>query len=172
MNKLKPISVAAAVLILAVFVFPQSAEILKLKEQIIVLQNQGTLGFQNVALCSEILGFGSYVALPEPVVSSTGKIFIYYEPVNLFTVKKTGSYEVWYTQDLTMLDAAGTVLQEWKGFLEFHYSATSPVLDTYAQNSIDLGGQIPPGKYQLRMNLQDKLGKKTAVRTLAVEVVK
>ena len=37
--------------------------ILKLKNQIIDLQNRGSLGFKDFTLCSKILGFGSFIQL-------------------------------------------------------------------------------------------------------------
>lgn len=54
--------------------FGQADEILKLKEKIIELQNKGELGFRNFNLCSNILGFGSYVPLPEPVIKKDEKV--------------------------------------------------------------------------------------------------
>ncbi|MBN1834293.1 MAG: hypothetical protein JW820_00515, partial [Spirochaetales bacterium] len=74
--------------------------ILRLKNQIIDLQNRGTLGFKDVSLCSKVIGFGSYVPLPEPAIPQGGELLLYYEPVNVFTNRVKGQYEIWYTQDI------------------------------------------------------------------------
>jgi hypothetical protein len=90
------------------------------------------------------------VPLPKPVIDKNGTLLVYYEPVNVFTNKKDGLYEIWYTQDMTLLKANGETLSEWKDILNFHYTTKSPVMDLFAQNSIDLEGKIPVGKYKFK----------------------
>jgi hypothetical protein len=148
----------------------QESEILKLKERIIELQNKGELGFRNLTFCSTIIGFGSYVPLASPVVDKSAQLLVYYEPVNVFTSKKDGLYEIWYTQDMVLLDEKGQALQEWPNALDFHYTTRTPILDLFAQNSLDLGGQVPAGKYKFKAVLKDKLSGRTAVRTMDFEI--
>jgi hypothetical protein len=143
----------------------QADEILNLKEKIIELQNKGELGFRNFILCSNILGFASYVPLSEPVVQKDGKLELYYEPVNVFTSKREGLYEIWYTQDMALLNSVGKVLQEWKDILAFRYTAKAPVMDLYATNSLDVSG-LAPGKYKFRAVLKDKLRNKEVSKTI------
>jgi len=148
----------------------QENEILKLKERIIEIQNKGDLGFRNFAFCSSIVGFGSYTALPSPGLDKNGELLVYYEPVNVFTAKKEGIYEIWYTQDMVLLDEKGSVLQEWPNALDFHYTTRTPVMDLWAQNNITLGGQVPVGKYKFKAVLKDKLSGRTAVQIMDFEV--
>jgi hypothetical protein len=148
----------------------QETDILKLKERIIEIQNKGELGFRNLAFCSTIVGFGSYVPLPNPALDKSGDLLIYYEPVNVFTSKKEGLYEIWYTQDMALLDEKEAVLQEWPNALDFHYTTRTPVMDLWAQNSLTLGGQVPPGKYKFKAVLKDKLSGRTAVKIMAFEI--
>ncbi len=150
--------------------FGQSDEILKLKEKIIEMQNAGELGFRNFAFCSNIIGFGSYVPLPNPVLDKNADLLVYYEPVNVFTSKKEGLYEIWYTQDMALLNDKGEVLQEWPNALDFHYTARAPVMDLFAQNNITLGGQVPAGKYKFKAVLKDKLSGKSATKVADFEV--
>lgn len=145
-------------------------EILDLKEKIIDLQNRGSLGFQNFTLCSKIFGFGSYVPLEQPVVDKNGSLLVYYEPSNVYTSRKDGLYEIWYTQDMVLMDGKGNVIQEWKDILEFHYTTRKPVLDLFARNSLDLGGQLPPGSYGFRAVIKDKLADRKAERTVNFEI--
>jgi hypothetical protein len=160
-------------LFFAMIAFPPPVlgdEILDLKEKIIDLQNKGSLGFQNFTLCSKIFGFGSYVPLEQPVVDKNGSLLVYYEPSNVYTSRKEGLYEIWYTQDMVLLDGKGEVVQEWKDILEFHYTTRKPVLDLFARNSLDLGGQLPPGSYGFRAVIKDKLGDKKAEKTVTFEI--
>ena len=148
----------------------QDSEILKLKEKIIEIQNKGDLGFRNFAFCSTIVGFGSYVPLPSPALDKSGELLVYYEPVNVFTSKKEGLYEIWYTQDMMLLNEKEEVLQEWPNALDFHYTTRTPVMDVWAQNNITLGGQVPTGKYKFKAVLKDKLSGRTAVKVMAFEI--
>ncbi|MBN2409629.1 MAG: hypothetical protein JXE07_07805 [Candidatus Aminicenantes bacterium] len=148
----------------------QESEILRLKERIIEIQNTSELGFRNLHFCSNIIGFGSYVPLPNPILGKDGELLVYYEPLNVFTSKKEGLYEIWYTQDMALLDAEGEVLQEWPEMLNFHYTTRTPVMDLYAQNSLTLGGRVPAGQYKFKAVLKDKLSGKSAVKVIDFEI--
>jgi len=161
---------AGLMTLMACLAFAQDSEILKLKEKIIEIQNKGDLGFRNFALCSNIIGFGSYVPLESPSLDRNAELLVYYEPVNVFTSKKEGLYEIWYAQDMGLLDATGKVLQEWPNALDFHYTTRTPVMDLWAQNNINLGGQVPPGKYKFKAVLKDKLSGRTAIKIMDFEV--
>lgn len=166
----KGLCLIASILIILGWAFTQENEILRLKEQIIELQNKGELGFANFTLCSKIMGFASYVPLPEPVVDKNGTLLVYYEPVNVFTSKRDGLYEIWYAQDMTLLKDNGEVVSHWDEILTFQYTTRKPVMDLFAQNSIDLKGQLPAGKYRFKATLRDKLSEKTAVHTVDFEI--
>ncbi|MBP1766492.1 MAG: hypothetical protein H6P98_607 [Candidatus Aminicenantes bacterium] len=161
---------AGLVILAASLAYAQENEILKLKEKILEIQNKGELGFRNFALCSTIIGFGSYVPLPSSAVDTSGQLLVYYEPVNVFTARKEGLYEIWYTQDMVLLDEKGETLQEWPNALDFHYTTRTPVMDLFAQNSLDLAGQVPAGKYKFKAVLKDKLSGRTAVRIMDFEI--
>jgi hypothetical protein len=150
--------------------FAQENEILKLKGKIIDLQNKGTLGYANFTMCSKIMGFASYVPLPEPVLDKNGTLLIYYEPINVFTNRKDGLYEIWYTQDMTLLKENGEVVSHWNDILTFHYTTKKPVMDLFARNSIELKGMVPAGKYKFKATLKDKLTEKTATHIIDFEI--
>jgi len=103
-----------SLLIVILLVFASSPgeedEILKLKEKIMEIQNKGELGFRCFNLCSNIISFASYVPLPEPVIEKNGTLLVYYEPVNIFTSKKNGLYEIWYTQDMALYSAGDKLI--------------------------------------------------------------
>jgi hypothetical protein len=170
-GKMKRVFWLAGLIIMAVSLsIAQDNEILKLKEKIIEIQNKGDLGFRNFAFCSSIVAFGSYAPLPGPALDKSGELLVYYEPVNVFTAKKEGLYEIWYTQDMVLLDEQGKVLQEWPNALDFHYTTRTPVMDLWAQNKITLGGQVPAGKYKFKAVLKDKLSGRTAIKMMDFEI--
>jgi hypothetical protein len=166
----KGLCMVAVILIVSGLIFSQEQEILNLKEKIIDLQNKGTLGYANFTLCSKIMGFASYVPLEEPVIDKNGTLLVYYEPINVYTSKRDGMYEIWYTQDMTLLKENGEVVSHWNDILTFHYTTKKPVMDLFAQNSIDIKGQLPTGKYKFKATLKDKLSEKTAIHIVDFEI--
>jgi hypothetical protein len=166
----KGLCLVIAILMIFGWAFAQEDEILNLKEKIIDLQNKGKLGFTNFTMCSKIMGFASYVPLPEPALDKNGTLLIYYEPINVFTNRKDGLYEIWYTQDMTLLNENGEVVSHWNDILTFHYTTQKPVMDLFAQNSIELKGQLPAGKYKFKATLKDKLSEKTATHIVDFEI--
>lgn len=166
----KGLCLVFATMIIFVWAYTQQDEILNLKEKIIDLQNMGKLGYANFTMCSNIMGFASYVPLPEPVLEKNGTLLIYYEPINVFTNRKEGLYEIWYTQDMTLLNENGEVVSHWNDILTFHYTTQRPVMDLFAQNSIELKGLLPAGKYKFKATLKDKLSEKTAIHMIEFEI--
>ena len=158
------------VLVLYAFSIPQYEEILKLKEKIIDLQNKGKLGIKDLTLCSKIISFGAYVPLQEPKIKRGGMLLVYYEPINVFTNRKKGTYEIWYTQDMILLDSKKKLLFKKENALNFHYTFTSPVMDLYATNSLELGN-LPSGKYIYKILLKDRLKDEVVVREIPFKII-
>lgn len=144
-------------------------EILQLKLKIIQLQNQRKLGFQDFVLCSEIFSFASYAPLEENVIPKDGRLLAYFEPDNVYTRINNNTYEIWYTEDMILLDSNGKKLGEWNDILNFHYTTKKPVMDLFAQNTIDLKG-LAPGKYTFKAVLKDQLSNKFVTETIDFEI--
>ncbi len=151
---------AVMLLALPLAAFAQ-ADILSLKNRIIDLQNAAGLAVSEFAFCSKILGFGSYVPLDSSTVNRGAELRVYYEPLNVFTNRVNGQYEIWYTQDVVLLSARGDELYRNEGMLNFHYTSRKPVFDLYGTNSLTLGN-LPAGKYVYKIILHDKLKDATA----------
>lgn len=145
-------------------------QVLKLKEQIIDIQNNGVLGIGNFTLCSNILGYGQYVPASSAKVKQNATIYFYYEPVNLFTNRLKGAYQIRFTQDIVLKSEAGEILLEVPEAVQFNLQTFSPVLDTYATNELDLSG-APLGVYVYEAILHDKLKNAKAVATLTFEII-
>ena len=166
----KTLAIAVVIVLLFAGMTVRADEVLKLKEKIIDLQNKGKLGIQNFTLCSKIMGYGSYVALNKPVVDRNGSLLVYYEPVNICTNVQDGIYEIWYTQDIALLKENNDVIMEQKDLLNFHYMTKKPVLDLFAQNSLDIKGQLPAGKYKFKAVLKDQLRGKSITKIIDFEL--
>ncbi len=146
-------------------------KILKLKDEIIKIQNQGELGFRNFTLCSKIITYGHYVALPEPKVKiGAERLLVYVEPANYFTNTQSGRYEIWLTQDMVVLDENGEVLFEKTDALSAHFNTSSPILDIFFPTTLYVS-EVPVGKYTYKAVLHDVLRDTTATKTIDFEIV-
>ena len=145
-------------------------KILKLKDEIVKIQNQGELGFRNFTLCSKIITMGHYVPLPEPKVKVGKPLLIYYEPANVFTNTQGGRYEFWFTQDMFLFDSKGELLYEKTDALSMHFNTATPLLDIFAWNELELT-ELPAGKYTYKAVLHDVLRDTTATKTIDFEAV-
>ena len=169
MKSIRPWLAVTAVLLLVAAGASAQDQILALKNQIIDLQNKGKLAFLEAALCSKVMGFGSYVPLEKPVVKKGGELLVYYQPQNVFTNRVKGQYEIWYTQDIAILSPTGEKLFEKKGFLEFHYFSRTPVFDLFATNTLDIA-EVPAGSYVYLAVLHDQLKDASAEYKVPFEV--
>ena len=163
--------VMAAVLTGNVFAEQTNGElILKLKEDIIRIQNQGELGIKKLNLCRSVVALGAYVPLEEAKIEVGKEYYIYYEPANVFTKISEGRYEFWFTQDILLLDDTGEVLMERLGALSMHFNTATPLLDIYVTNDLLLTG-FPPGKYTYKIVLRDVFKDESVVEAIDFEVV-
>jgi hypothetical protein len=163
----------AAALILSLFALPAvrgEDTVSSLKERIIDLQNEGQLGFRNFALCSNIITYGQYVPYATNKVKAGTKIYFYFEPENVFTNRLKGTYQVWFTQDMIVRTAKGDTLLDSPDALNFNMNSLAPVLDVWANNSLNLG-DLPPGEYEFVAVIHDKLKKADATTVFPFEVV-
>ncbi|MCP2596898.1 hypothetical protein NLC93_03390, partial [Candidatus Aminicenantes bacterium AC-335-G13] len=68
------------------------------------------------------------------------------------------------------LNSKRKVLFKKEDALNFHYTFTSPVMDLYATNSLELGN-LPPGKYIYKIVLKDRLKDEVVVKEIPFEII-
>lgn len=149
----------------------QETDVARLKERIIQLQNTYPLGIRILAACSKVADYASYEPLTDNRVKAGDEILFYFEPQNPSTKKTAGRYEVWLTQDMVVLNAAGQEIYRKENVLEIHYQSTAPRLDIYGVDQLTLS-DIPPGKYLFQIILHDKIKGESATASCPFEVVK
>ncbi|MFH1941307.1 MAG: hypothetical protein ABIL68_04325 [bacterium] len=162
-------------LFLGIFLFAFSVAnaqetIAQLKDRIIDIQNTGELGFRNFTLCTNIIGYGQYVPAESNKVKAGSEVYFYYEPVNLYTNRRSNTYQIWFTQDMILQTQDGKEIYRGSEALNFNSLTTSPVLDVYATNSLNLG-DLPPGKYRFLAAMHDKLKKVDASHSFDFEII-
>lgn len=148
----------------------ENPEVIKLKNQIIDIQNKSKLGFQNFTLCDKVLGFGMYIPTASATAKKGGSLLIYYEPVNLFTKRSDNKYENWYMQDMIIMSGdEKTEIFKKEDALNQHVTGKNPVFDHYVTNTMDLGN-LPEGQYVYKAVLKDKLSGQTAIGKFKFEI--
>lgn len=145
-------------------------KILELKEKIIDLQNQADLGINNIMACSRIVAYGTYTPLEGPKIKKGERLLVYLEPVNFFTKRTNGKYEIFLTEDILILNEKGDILWGREGASTYNYTSNSPVIDLFFVNAVDIK-DLPPGKYVFKAIINDKLKGKSAFKSIFFEIV-
>ena len=145
------------------------ASVDQLKEQIIDLENAGTLSIEQFTLCSKIGGFGQCEAVTGTKVTKGTELLFYYEPKNSSTQRSGDTYRRWFTQDMIVRDSTGKELLRKDQALEFNYKTKRPVMDVFVQNTLTLG-DLPAGNYSFEAVLHDQLSKQTANHVFKFEI--
>ena len=128
----------------------------QLKEMIIDVQNESELKINKFTLCSKIIGFGQYIPVNRKYAKAGTELLFYYEPVNLFTNRLNGAYQVWFGQDMEVLNSDRELIFKQENILNFNYQTITPVLDIFGTNNLALD-KVIDGAYIFRIRVHDKL---------------
>lgn len=149
----------------------QTDDVTLLKEKILDFQNGDPLGIRLFTACSEVRDYGSYVTRPDNRIKEGDTVVFYFEPKNLFTKRESGSYEIAYTADITILAANGQEVYAQKDAVSVQHTSASPRLDLYGTFKFTFE-RIVPGNYVVKTVLHDKLKGQNAEAVWPFEVVK
>jgi hypothetical protein len=164
------VSLILFMLVTSPFAFAQETDVTLLKERIINLQNQYPLGIRTLVACSAVTGYGSYEPLPDNKVKAGDVIFFYVEPQNPSTNKTEGTYEIWLTEDMFVLNEQQQEVFKKENAFEIRSQSSSPQLDIYGFNQLTLAA-IQPGQYIFKVILHDNIKVEDASATWAFEVI-
>lgn len=151
-------------------VLAQETDVTLLKERIINLQNLYPLSIRTLVACSSVTGYGSYEPLSDNKIKAGDVIFFYFEPQNPSTNTGEGTYEIWLTQDVSILTEQQQEVFKKENAFEIHHQTSSPQLDIYGVNQLTLA-ELQPGKYLFKMIVHDKIKGEEASATWAFEVI-
>jgi len=130
-------------------------EVLKLKREIIELQNKGKLGFRKVILCSKVDGYGRYSPLnPGQRVS---RLVLYFEPANVGTLISGDRYIIDCSIDLFIFQGKGKPIRGKKNIHKINRVSRSPVLDLF---------------FVVRVNLKKPVGGSLVLKTVLNDNIK
>ena len=149
----------------------QADDVTMLKEKIIDFQNADPLGIRLFIACSEVKGYGTYVARPDNRIREGDTVIFYFEPKNLFTKREAGMYEIAYTADIVILAANTQEVYVQKDAVSVQQKSASPRMDLYGTFKFTFE-RIVPGKYVVKTILHDKLKGQSAEAIWPLEVTK
>jgi hypothetical protein len=164
------VSLILLMLVASPFAFAQETDVTLLKERIVSLQNQYPLGIGTLVACSTVTGYGSYEPLPDNKVKAGDVILFYVEPQNPATNKTEGTYEIWLTEDMFVLNEQQQEVFKKENAFEIHSQTSSPQLDIFGVNQLTLAA-IQPGQYLFKVILHDNIKGEEASATWAFEVI-
>ncbi|GAB7081991.1 hypothetical protein [Megalodesulfovibrio paquesii] len=149
----------------------EDPEILQLKHRILNIQNNGTLGIQNLTLCSKVDGFSSFTPLSGGIIPPDGKFMVYYEPIHWRTnAAADGGYEISVVQDMR-IKLGEEVIYYRENLYSHSLSSKSPVLDFFATNTLDLHA-LPAGNYTYEVIFKDLLKAQEVTVATPFQIVK
>jgi hypothetical protein len=132
----------------------QPDEVQKLKEQIIQLQNKGTLGFGKIVPCSSVEGFGMYSPLTPG--ESVPKLAFYCEPSNVSTLLSGDRYVIDCTVDVLLVDSTGKALLGKQNVVKINRVSRSPQLDIFFRIEINVQ-KLAMKNVMVKIVLHDKI---------------
>jgi len=123
-----------------------------LSEAIMMIQNEKEFGIKEIVLCSEIKDFRDYTKKPEHKIEAGDPFLLYIEPEGFRVVKEGDRYNIWVSEDVSLVDEKGEVVFEKKDWVSYKRGFDLPVIPFYITNRIT---DIPPGKYKFTLTLKD-----------------
>ncbi|GEM_PF-1915728 len=145
----------------------KETEVLRLKKQIIELQNQGKLGFNKVVPCSSVERFGIYSPLKSGKPLST--VIFYVEPSNYGTLVTKDRYIIDCVVDLAVLNSEGKLIAGKKGLLKINRVSRSPIIDLYFKIRVKLKKPLKKD-ITIRTRLRDNIRNESATATYRINV--
>ncbi len=146
----------------------QQKKILKLKHEILEMQNKGKLGFHKVVLCSSVDGYGQYS--PIKPNSKVSRLTIYFEPANVSVMRSKNRYVIDCKIDIAAISSTGKVLAVKKN-LSISRVTKSPPIDIYFKVNWNFK-KAPKKGIILKTVLRDRIKNASASVTLRLNTKK
>ena len=134
------------------------------------LQSLCPLTINRIAFCSRINSFGSVDSFPTTDFSPGQPVLIYAEIDNFKSQRsKMGTYQSRFSAQIDVLRNDDTEPVESIEVGELLDESTSPRTDYFQSYELTIP-QLAPGRYTLRLTIQDELGSQHAISTLPFHI--
>ncbi|NIA22074.1 MAG: hypothetical protein GWP05_08970, partial [Anaerolineaceae bacterium] len=135
------------------------------------LAEEAPLELGEVRFCESILRFGDYTPVAVNRFQPGQKILLYSEVSNFVSTKEDdGAYHVRLSQRLSLQNSAGR--EVWRhNFQNIHDICRSAREDFFLGTTIPLPGDLPPGKYALKVVVEDTATSKSVGARLELEII-
>jgi hypothetical protein len=134
--------------------------------------DDGSFGMTAPIACKEIIGYESYVPLPEPSLTRDEKLLVYLKPRNYKSERQGEKFHAHLTQDAQIRKRGDkAVLWSKPKIVDYSVKTDQPPRQIFFQNTISLK-DLKPGEYALDVLLRDEVGQSApATRTLFFKIV-
>jgi hypothetical protein len=129
----------------------------------------GGLAVKNLHFCTEVKGYGSFVTFPQDVFRAGQEVLLYCEVENFQTELRDKGYHTALKARYEVFNASGErVADKDLGLKEEH--CQNRRRDFFVPYFIWMPKQAPPGKYQLKLTLEDVHAGQTAEAMIDFEI--
>ncbi len=134
-----------------------------------LIWNKAPLELNNLIFCEgEPGGFGFYQERPNNIFSEGEPFYLYAEP-KFYSIMEIEEnlFEIYFKEDLYILDKENNILWGQKDFLESHIISHTPNKELFVFNTITQDDPFPKGEYQFLLVLKDVKSQKTVEQAIS-----
>jgi hypothetical protein len=133
------------------------------------LAEYGGLAVKNLHFCTEVKGYGSFVTFPDEEFSSGQEVLLYCEVENFKSELREKGYHTALKARYEVFNASGErVAEKDLGLKDEH--CQNRRRDFFVPYFISMPKQVTPGKYQLKLTLEDVHAGQTAEAMIEFEI--
>ncbi len=129
-----------------------------------------SLSIADLRLCRQVTGFGQYEPAMPSDIRTGRELMLYWEVEGFQTVQENDLYRTLLASELEILPEQGESPLWSRAFNDPEDLCRRPRRDYFVNYRLTIPNSLSPGKYRLRLRLQDRQSSQTAERELSFEL--
>lgn len=146
-----------------------AASVVHLDEAVGHLRELGSLSLRNLAFCKNVYGYGAYEPIDNPVFSAGQQVTLYLEVENYHSESTIKGYNTKLGASYELVDDAGERLAS-GDFPNVEDTCQSRRRDFHIQYGLVLPKTAKPGKYHLKLTMNDRQSDKMGNASIALDI--
>ncbi|HEU5117077.1 MAG TPA: hypothetical protein VFT74_10465, partial [Isosphaeraceae bacterium] len=129
-----------------------------------------TLAIADLRLCQQVTGFGQYEPVEPSEIRAGQELMLYWEVEGFQTVQENDLYRTLLASELEILPEQGDSPLWSRAFKDSEDVCRRPRRDYFVNYRLTIPESLSPGKYRIRLRLQDRQSSQTAERKLSFDL--
>lgn len=146
-----------------------AASVVHLDEAVGHLRELGSLTLRNLAFCKNVYGYGAYEPIDNPIFSPGQQVTLYLEVENYHSESTIKGYSTKLGASYELVDDAGERLAS-GDFPSVEDTCQSRRRDFHIQYGLVLPKTAKPGKYHLKLSMNDRQSDKMGSASIALDI--